>query len=660
MDSRRAVAVILAIVVVVGVAPAAVAIAQYSAPIENEVPVSTDDTPTIVLDAPTGAEVNLADMWAGDELDIRTSAGNITVSGDPGASAHLNVDDIEGAQTQVTEIDAGGSWINLDPADKNRVDVRGDADSLAFADIAVDDGSTDLQVSGPAGGTAELRLHGLAANEEYALYDATRSEVLGTLTTDASGTGAGQVSLPDGTHALQVRTAGSFAAPTVADPSPTGQITETPDAITANVTAAAYPATVEFRVDGTVADTVGITDSGTVTGNVSAVVDDLGSYDYTVTVTDAVGQTDSVAASFETPSTLTLREEHDASQLIDNSTATIRFFTVDGEIAITREASDGSVSLEGLPNAQFVAFVESPNHYDRTIYIESIFEQQSIFLLNSTAYPRSENDAIRSRFIYEDLTGDFPRAQTTIRVERAIDVNNDNTSDFRTVAGDYWGASNEYETILQYGSRYRITLVNQETGAEYVAGTHIPVEDLTQTIRVSGLVEEAANASGVFATAEIDTSNQTIDVVYRDAGDATESLTVTVRDGNGTAIYTETVDGPLGTYGTSVELNESQLEKDWVVEFDAGDRHRSAVPVGLGTIGIPFPVPGWLLTLLGSMSITFVGLLYGPRTAVLGTWSMVFVVAGLAFFGWGAFSGASVVIAALVATGVTILTRALP
>lgn len=650
---------VLIVVLLVGAAPALAAVADYAAPIQDDVPVTTDQTPTIVLGAPDGADVNLVDMWEGDQLNITTSAGNITVSGDSGASAHLAVSDIEGTQTQVTQIDAGANWIELDPYDKQRVDVRGDADTLAFSQIAVDDGSTDLQVGGPSGGVAELRLHGLAGTTQYALYDASRDEVLGTLTTDSTGTGAGTVDMPDGTQALQVRTVDDFADPTVSNVTPTGQVTERPTEISADVTAEAYPTTVVFEVNGATADTVNISASGTVTGDVSDEVTDLGTYDYSVTVTDDLGQTDSLSASFQTPSKLTLREETDPQNLVNNSNMTLRFFTVDGEIAIERQPTNATLDLRGLPDTEFVVFVESPNHYDRTVYLNSIYEQQNIFLLNETVAPRDTNEALRSRFIYEDLTGDFPREQTTVQIQRALDVDGDNTSEYRTVAGDYWGASNEFEGIFEKGVRYRIVLVNQETGAEYIAGSHIPTEELSQTIRVSGLAVEAANASGVYANSQF-SENDNIEVVYRDPADATDQLQVSVesRDGDD-VLFNDTVAGPIGTYGTTVTLNETQAEQDWVVRFDAGDRHRSAAPVGSGQVAIPFAVPGWILTLLGSMTVTFVGALYGPRTALLGAWSMVFVAAGIAMFGW-AFSGVSVLVAALVATGMTILAAARP
>jgi len=57
-------------------------------------------------------------------------------------------------------------------------------------------------------------------------------------------------------------------------------------------------------------------------------------------------------------------------------------------------------------------------------------------------------------------------------------------------------------------------------------------------------------------------------------------------------------------------------------------------------------MPDWLMSLLLTMAVTFVGALYGPRTALMGAWAMVFVAAGVSMFGW-AFSSASVVVAAV-------------
>lgn len=652
----------LAVVLVVGAAPAVVALANYAVPIQDEVPVTTDETPTIVLAAPDGADVNMVDIWNGSSLEITTSQGNITVTGDPGASARLAVSDIEGSQTQVTEISAGSAWLELDPADKPRVDVRGDADSIAFSDVpaGVNDGSTDLQITGTTGGTAEVRLHGLSGNTEYALYDASRDEVLGHFTTDSTGTGSTTVELPDGSHALRVRTADTFDSPTVSNPDPEGKITETPDQLSVDVTADAWPVTVEFTLEGEVVGTKEVTSNGTVTTSVN--VDELGTKNWSATATDGVNDTASVQTSFETPSQLTIREEHAPQTLVNGSTVTLRFYTVNGDVAIQRETNDANVSLEGLPATEFIVYVEADGYYSRQIYVESIFQQQNLYLLNSTEFPRNDStgtyEAINSRFVYEDLTGSFPNSDTTIQIQRAIDQNGDGTSEFMTISGGYWGASNEYGATLEQGVRYRIVLVNRETGSRTVVGSHIPTEDRTIPIRVTGLVERAANASGIVGLAEL--QNGSIEIAYRDPEDGTTDLRVIVeaRSGN-TELYNETVAGPLGTFSTTLELNETQQDMNWVVRFDAGDRHQSAIPVGQGSIGLPVAVPGWLLTLLLSMAVTFVGALYGPRTALMGAWAMVFVAAGVAMFGW-AFGGPAVLVAALVAVGMTLLSRGLP
>jgi len=113
---------------------------------------------------------------------------------------------------------------------------------------------------------------------------------------------------------------------------------------------------------------------------------------------------------------------------VNNSTLTVRFYSADGDIAIERQTDDGTLDMTGLPDSRFVVLVESPDHYSRRVFLESIFDQQNLYVLNETEFPRGENEAIRSRFTYVDLTGDFPRSETTIQVQRAIDLNGDGTS----------------------------------------------------------------------------------------------------------------------------------------------------------------------------------------------------------------------------------------
>jgi hypothetical protein len=659
MDTERALTLAIVAAVVVAALPAAWALTT-TVPVSGDIPVTTSQTPTVTVETGSGADLDVTSWFNGSTLDITTPQGNITVSGDTGASANIALADIEGTQTQVTQIDAGGNWIELNPGDKQRVDVRGDADTLSFQSVVVNDGATDLQVGGPQGGTAELRIHGLTASESYALYDPNRDEVLATGTADGSGVLQTDVALPDGTQTLEVRTESDFASPELSNPTPQGQITERPSNLSVDVSAQAWPATVNISFNGTQVTSTEITQNQTVNASISDT--DLGTHDWSATVTDGVGATDSVSVTYTTPTNLTFREEHNTTQFINTTDVELRFFTVDGDIAISRTATNGTVGMEGLPDSSFIVFAESENHYARTIFVDSIYEQETMFLLNSTAVPETNDTAVTSRFIFEDLTGDFPKTDTTVQIQRAVDPDGDGTAQYRTMTGDFWGASSEFGATLERGVRYRLVVVNQETGQRRVVGSHIPTADRVQTVRVAGVIEELEQGSGVLSTANLDSQNNTVTVAFRDPQNKTDELRVVVKEqGGNQTLINETVGGPLGNYERTVAINDSQAESDWVavVKANDGDRHRQAIPIGSGAVLLPVAVPQWLLTLLMVMSVTFVGALYGPRTALLGVWAMFFVAAGAAMFGW-AFGGASVVVAGLVAVGVTLLERSIP
>ncbi len=650
MDLRRPIVVLLAVFLLLGGAAVA---ADNLISVEGDIPISSGESPLITLQTEDIDDLPINDFFDGNTTHIQTPDGDIRISGDPGANATIAASNIEGDQTELTEIDAGADWLELDPADKQRVDIRGDVDAFAFSNVSVNDGETDMQLTGTDGGTVEMRIHDLEPDETYVVFD---GRALGTLDADSSGTAQGDIEMDADSHAIQIRTIDDLPLE-LSEPEPEGQITERPESLSVNATTDATPAEVVFEFDGEEVGTETVDESGRVSTDFDGAT--LGSFEWEATITDDLGRTETITVEYETPDEIDFREEHEPSQTITDADLELRFFSASGDIAISREPDeDGVVDMEGLPDSQFVVFASGPDHYDRTIFIDSIFEQDTMFLLNESEVPRDDNSALRSRFIYEDLTGNFPQSDTTIQIQRAVDVDGDGESEYRTIAGDFWGASGEFEQIFERGQRYRLVLVNQETGQENIAGTHIPTEELSQEVRISGVIEEAEAGSGVTPIAQINDGG--LDIAYSDPADETEELNVRIESQSGDEVLLdETVDGPMGTYSTRIELNESQLEKDWIAEFDAGDRHRSAVPIGSGAVTLPISMPAWLLTFLGTLAVTFVGALYGPRTALLGSWSMVFVAAGLSMFGW-AFSASSVLAAGLVAAGVTFVDRIRP
>jgi hypothetical protein len=204
MDRLAVAVALLAAVVVAG--PSLASLATSTTPIQGETPLSTDQTPTVIL-ASTGSPTNvdLVDYAQGTTLDIETAEGNMTVTGDTGVAARIATPDITGTKTTATEIAASSGWLELNPEDKNRVDVRGDATNLSFQAIGVDDGSADLTLGGPSGGSADLRLYGLSADTNYTLVESSTGTTLATFSTDGSGTGTATVGT-DGTQSLEVQT----------------------------------------------------------------------------------------------------------------------------------------------------------------------------------------------------------------------------------------------------------------------------------------------------------------------------------------------------------------------------------------------------------------------------------------------------------------------
>jgi len=298
--ARRAGVVALLVALFVAGAVVGMTFTSDPATVDGTIPLGADNGPTVILETDGQTDVNLEDAWnTSGELDIETESGNITVGGDPGANATIHVSEIEGTTTRATNLSGGSDWLYLNPYDKQRVDVRGDVDAIQFQSVAVDDGSRDLTVEGTDGGTAELAIHDLTAGESYALADPTTGQVLATADADGSGVLSTTMTLDSASQPVAVRTQDSYAAPTVSNPTPDGEVTELPDELSVDVDADAYPADVTFTLEGSEVGTVTMTEDGTATTSVD--VSELGTYNWSASVEDGVGQTDSVDATFETP-----------------------------------------------------------------------------------------------------------------------------------------------------------------------------------------------------------------------------------------------------------------------------------------------------------------------------------------------------------------------
>jgi hypothetical protein len=216
-----------------------------------------------------------------------------------------------------------------------------------------------------------------------------------------------------------------------------------------------------------------VSSNGTVTFSYDALA---GSNSIEWTATDEYGSSDTRTQNFTTPDQLTVYRESENSTTITNATVTIRFYPVgddEGQV-VTRSTTDATINMSGLPGDQpFVAVANVSGYESRRIFIRSLFEQQRMYLLNDSV------DSAETIFQVRDYTGRFPPDNTVLEIRRPVN------GSWKTISGDYFGASAQYPATLEVGARYRLRLYNPETGATRPLGTYQPIVAQTQTIEVS-------------------------------------------------------------------------------------------------------------------------------------------------------------------------------
>lgn len=416
------------------------------------------------------------------------------------------------------------------------------------------------------------------------------------------------------------------------------------------------PGETSFKDEGT--DT--LTSNGTAQLDFNAI--DGGTYEWKVAATDDYGgSSTSSTFTFTTPANITFRNESNASQIITGANVTVTFYNEDGTTIVTKEDTDddGNISLNGLPTGEeMVLEVQADGWHRRTVYLESIFEQGDVYLLNKTAF----SDPPVITFDYEDRTGQFPGSESTVRVQRAVDKNSNNSSVWRTVAADFVNSAGEFTWRGETDVRYRVVVENGQDD-QRILQHYTPLADATEPLIIGQISWDAAEGQARFFDAQLDSDAEEIDFRYQDPTDNTTEVRVRVVElhNESNEIYDQNfTGGPYGNLTGVVALTTNQSEESWVVKFDAetdGDGPISGQTT-VGSATTPLPVDGWLLGTFGLVFVTFVGSLYGPRTTTLGAWAMLLVAGAFMGFGWVDINAAGFVAAAGLAVGATVYNEA--
>lgn len=357
-------------------------------------------------------------------------------------------------------------------------------------------------------------------------------------------------------------------------------------------------ATVVASTDGTQGTQYGAIDADTNEGLDVGIADANGD----VAFTDLPSGTHTV--EIEELGTLTIREETSPHNKITGSTATVRFFesTDDDPVIVERTDGDGDgeIDLTGLPvNEEFVAAVKAPGYHNRTVVIEDLSQQETIFLLDKTA------TTVSNTFTIQDESGNFPPGDATLQVQKSInrteyDPDADGFS-WLSITGDRLGADQQLIVTLDEEDRYRMKVSNED-GDTRILGEYNAREDGTVTLRIERVnvsVLGGEDGYGWNATQENVSGTETIKFRFEDTERETTDLQLMIYEqGNRTnEIENSTHSGPFGTFTHDEQLTDEQANTTWVVEFEAtrsGEIIDAKQVVGVGQRPVVTGLSDWI------------------------------------------------------------------
>jgi len=539
-----------------------------------------DTGPNVAIDKQNGPEVIFGEEAKFTNENPYSTSNRVELEPwgywESSGSTSVRVDRFNGTWTNLSSLDVSSNTLTVDINDKQRIEIQGETDSISYQEVGVNDGTTDFQYAGSSGLTT-LTIHGVPASTQIAAEDTLNQDLLDVSTSDPSGVVT--FSLPNSQHTVRLTTGSS--SPSLSNGQPSGSLDSEPTTVSADISDSDFPydeVTVEFEIDGTVVGSDTVSSAGTASVDISSESFDGGTHNVVATATDAYGNTDSISFSFDVPSNVTIYNESAPDQKIENSQVDLKFFYEEGGSfqSTTKKTTNGVVNLSGLPvNRPIVAQAEAGGYRPRRIFIESLYEQQSLYLL-----PENETRT-QTTFKLQDFSGDFPQDTTVLKVQRPIDDGN-----YTTVLGDYFGATGQFPGELAFNERHRLVLLNTETGKTRDLGSYTPLTSGEQdlAVSVSGQIQPIGTGGSldVDPTADMLPAQEVTLEVTIDGGDAgVDNATVEMiktTDSGSSTVFSDSTNSE-GSIQATVNLSDAANGELSVISNvttnDGGSRSRS-------------------------------------------------------------------------------------
>jgi hypothetical protein len=394
--------------------------------------------------------------------------------------------------------------------------------------------------------------------------------------------------------------------PSLSDPDPTGSIETYDSEISIDVNDTDFGTPQGDSVTVTATDSNGDQiGSQTVSSNTTAALSysgTIGNNSITWDAEDTAGNTDTASQSFETPSQLRIYKETKPTELVDdNITLRARFYVTGTPTVVEREVTDGTVSLGGLPNDQFVVTVranDTSKYTYRRIIIESITRSQNVYLLNQSE-PHS-----RVVFELEDPTGEFPPEETFLQIQKAItkDYDSDGTNEtqYQVIAGDTFGAQGTFPAQLRDDERYRLRVKSNDSAR--VLGAYSVYGDVRETLQIQRIEPSGDTTSDatIYGSLQGEGANRELAIRYRDLASQTQSVEYRVVRADGSVVVPNTtVTAQQFADIYSVTSNESaRFTVEYTIRRDSGTRSGEFYAGGVPGVAGRFPIDAQVLSII--------------------------------------------------------------
>ncbi len=215
--------------------------------------------------------------------------------------------------------------------------------------------------------------------------------------------------------------------------------------------------------------------------------------------------------------------------------------------------------MTGLPIGQPLVVVASADGYhDRRIFLNSLYDQQEIYLL-----PSSE-PVVQPTYVLEDFSGYYSQENSVLIIQREIN------GSYQTVVGDYFGATGGFEATLEEGVRHRLVIMNTKTGRSRVLGTTMATDDAEKLIRVLNdeeieLVDEGDRSPTVGPTlSTLPASTTEISITTYANDSQTYDITITYQNDSVTDTLTTGSIGGNTEEAFNIDLSDRSKGSVWV------------------------------------------------------------------------------------------------